>query len=117
SCFTPPSWPVTCRSGAPPRWHTGRLSAPQILREVPAGQRRPGRDQVGGGALEDDVAAVVTGAGTEVDDPVGVGHDRLVVLDDQHRLTGVDQPVQQCQELLNSAGLTPLAFANALRIG
>ena len=39
-------------------------------------------DEVGGGALEDDPAAVVAGARAEVDDPVGVRHDRLVVLDD-----------------------------------
>jgi len=32
--------------------------------------------------LEDDPAAVVAGAGAEVDDSVGVRHDRLVVLDD-----------------------------------
>ena len=31
-------------------------------------------------------AALVAGPRTEVDDPVGVRHDRLVVLDDDHRL-------------------------------
>ncbi len=40
-------------------------------------------------SLEDDPAAVVAGAGTEVDDPVGVGHDGLVVLDDDDRLAGI----------------------------
>ena len=34
------------------------------------------------GALEHHAAAVVAGAGAEVDDPVGVRHDGLVVLDD-----------------------------------
>ncbi|HTX83460.1 MAG TPA: hypothetical protein VME44_14815, partial [Streptosporangiaceae bacterium] len=43
-------------------------------------------------ALEDDPAAVVAGAGAEVDDPVGVRHHRLVVLDDDDRLAGVDEP-------------------------
>jgi hypothetical protein len=45
-----------------------------------------GGNEVGGCALEDDPAAVVAGAGAEVDDPVGVRHDRLVVLDDDDRL-------------------------------
>ena len=57
-----------------------------------AGERRAGGDEVGGGALEDDLAAVVAGAGAEVNDPVGVRHDRLVVLDDDDRLAGLDEP-------------------------
>ncbi len=47
-----------------------------------AGEGGAGGDEVGGGALEDDLAAVMAGAGAEVDDPVGVRHDRLVVLVD-----------------------------------
>ena len=46
-------------------------------------------------------AAVVAGAGAEVDDPVRVRHDRLVVLDDDHRLAGVDEPVEQAEQLLD----------------
>jgi len=46
-------------------------------------------------------AAVVAGAGAEVDDPVGVRHDRLVVLDDDDRLAGVDEPVEQGEQLLD----------------
>ena len=45
------------------------------------GEGRSSLDKLGGGALENDSAAIVPGAGAEVDDPVGVGHDRLVVLD------------------------------------
>ncbi|MDN5697717.1 MAG: hypothetical protein L0G70_07050 [Rubrobacter sp.] len=37
-----------------------------------------GGDKVGGLALEDDPATVVTKAGAVVDDPIGVRHDRLV---------------------------------------
>src|SRR5690606_9173603 len=44
---------------------------------------------------------VVAGAGTQVDDPVGVSHHGLVVLDDDHRLAGVHQPVEEPQELLD----------------
>jgi hypothetical protein len=40
---------------------------------------------------EDDLAAVVAGAGAEVYDPVGVRRDRLMGLDDDDRLAGVDQ--------------------------
>ena len=38
-----------------------------------------------------DIAAVVADAGSQVDDPVGVGHDRLVVGDDDDRRAGVDE--------------------------
>ena len=58
-------------------------------------------DEVGRGALEDDATAVVAGAGAEVDEPVGVRHDRLVVLDHDHRLAGVDEPVEQAEQLLD----------------
>jgi hypothetical protein len=62
----------------------------------------PCRELPGGRcALEDDPAAVVAGAGTEVDDPVGVRHDRLVVRDDDDRLAGVDEPVEQAEQLLD----------------
>jgi hypothetical protein len=43
----------------------------------------------------------VAGAGAEVDDPVGARHDRLVVLDDDDRLAGVDEPVEQAEQLLD----------------
>src|SRR5664280_1871466 len=41
------------------------------------------------------------GGGAEVDDPVGVRHDRLVVRDDDDRLAGVDEPVEQLLGLLD----------------
>jgi hypothetical protein len=72
-----------------------------VGREVLAGEGGAGGDEVGRGALEDDPAAVVAGAGAEVDDPVGVRHDRLVVLDDDDRLAGVDEPVEQAEQLLD----------------
>ena len=43
-----------------------------------AGEGGAGGDEVGGRALEDDPAAVVAGAGSEVDDPVGVLQPRLI---------------------------------------
>jgi hypothetical protein len=37
---------------------------------------------------------LVACAGAQVDDPVDVGHYGQVVLDDDDRLAGVDQPVE-----------------------
>src|SRR3954453_23360686 len=71
----------------------GSGSAGHVGRQVLAGEGGTGGDEVGRRALEDDPAAVVAGAGPEVDDPVGVRHDRLVVLDHDDRLAGVHQPV------------------------
>src|SRR5215211_3584323 len=76
-------------------------SGPDVGREVLAGEGGAGGDEVGGCAVEDDPAAVVAGAGAEVDDPVGVRHDRQVVLDDDDRLAGVDEPVEQAEQLLD----------------
>ncbi len=39
--------------------------------------------------------------GAEVDDPVGVRHDRLVVLDDDDRRAGIDEPAEQAEQLLD----------------
>ena len=64
-----------------------------------AGERGAGGDEIRGSALEHDPAAVVAGAGAEVDDPVGVGHDPLVVLDHDDRLAGVDEPVEKAEKL------------------
>ena len=64
-----------------------------------AGEGGARGDEVGRCAFEDDPPAVAAGAGTEVDDPVGVRHDPLVVLDDDDRLAGVDEPVEQAEEL------------------
>src|SRR5665809_165149 len=79
----------------------GPRSGADVGREVLAGEGGAGGDEVGGCALEDDPAAVVAGAGPQVDDPVGVRHDRLVVRDDDDRLAGVDEPVEQADQLLD----------------
>lgn len=41
-------------------------------------------------------------ARAEVDDPVGTLHDGLVVFDDDDRLAGVDQRVEQGEELFDA---------------
>jgi hypothetical protein len=68
---------------------------------VLAGEGGAGGHDVGGRALEDDPAAVVAGTGAEVDDPVGVRHDGQVVLDDDDRLAGVDEAVEQAEQPLD----------------
>ena len=65
-------------------------SGADVGRKVLASEGRAGGDEVGGRAHEDELAAVVAGAGAEVDDPVGVRHDRLVVLDHDDRFPGID---------------------------
>jgi hypothetical protein len=77
---------IRSASGIRGRCPRGPLSGADVGREVLARQRRPRRHQVGRCAFEHDPAAVVAGAGAEVDDPVGVCHDRLVVLDHDDRL-------------------------------
>src|SRR5215213_11495797 len=58
---------------------SGSWSPAHIGGEVLAREGGTGGDELGRCALEDDAAAVVAGAGAEVDDPVGMRHDRLVV--------------------------------------
>src|SRR6201994_4661886 len=55
---------------------------------------RPGRD---------DRSALLAGAGSEVDDPVGTGDDVEVVLDHHNRVPRVDEPVQLVQQQLDVA--------------
>src|SRR3954470_20605857 len=80
---------------------TDIVSGADVVREMLAGERGARRHEVGRRALEDDATAVLARAGAQVDDPVGVGHDRLVVLDDDHRLAGVHEPVEQGEQLFD----------------
>ena len=48
------------------------------------------RDELRRCAFEHQAAPVVTRAWTEIDDPVGVRHDRLMMLDDDDRFARVD---------------------------
>src|ERR1700689_2508237 len=75
-----------------------------VGREMLAGEGRAGGDEVGGRALKDNPAAVAAGAGAEVDDPIGVRHDRLGGLDDDDRLAGIDEPAEQGEQFLDLGG-------------
>src|SRR5690606_3904317 len=57
-----------------------------VLREMLPGEGRGLGDEVGRRAFEHDLPTVVAGPGAEVDDPVGVRHDGLMVLDDDDGL-------------------------------
>ena len=52
----------------------------------------------GTGPAVDDLAAVLAGAGTDVDDPVGLADRLLVVLDDDHRVAEVAQPGERVDQ-------------------
>src|SRR5882724_8815757 len=54
-----------------------------------------------GGALGDDAAAAFAAFGAEVDDPVGLLDDVEVVLDDEHGVAKIDQPLEDIEELSN----------------
>ena len=82
-------------------------SAADVGRELLTGERGTSGDEVRGCALEDDPAAVVAGARAEVDDPVGMRHDRLVVRDDNDRLAGVDEAIEQAEQLLDVGEMQP----------
>ena len=58
---------------------------------------------------------VATGAGAEVDDPVAVRHDRLVVRDDDDRLAGVDEPVKQAEQQVGGRLVEDIALTVARR--
>ena len=90
-------WPTRPNHSA---W-TSRTLRAHVRGEVLAGKRPAARDEIGGRALEHNATTVVTGAGAEIDEPVHVRHHRLVVLDDDHRLARVDEPVEQAEQLLD----------------
>src|SRR6516162_11083138 len=68
---------------------------PEVLPRV----ARLGRGDVLWGAGGDDMAAGVAAFGAEIDDPIGGLDDLEIVLDDQHRVAGLDQRVQYLEKL------------------
>ena len=83
------------------RYLTSPRSCANVLSEVLAVRAELVGDEIGWRSLEDDQPAVVAGAGPQINNPVGVRHDRLMMLDDDYRHTGVDQPVKQPEQLLD----------------
>ena len=58
-------------------------------------------DEVGRAAFEHDRTSVMSRAGSQIDDVVGVSHHRLVVFDDDDGPSGVDKSVEQTQQVLD----------------
>ena len=83
------------------RWFGGRRSGigdRQFAGEIFAGQRGRIVHDVGGRALGDDMAAMHAGAGADIDDVVGEADGVLVVLDHDHGIAEVAQPLQRFQQ-------------------
>ena len=57
--------------------------------------------------LEHDPATVMPGSWTEVDDPVGIGHHGLVVLDHYHRLARIHELVEKTEQVLDIGEMQP----------
>src|SRR5438046_2006274 len=68
--------------------------------EVGSGAAGLGPGDFGGWALGDDAAALVSGAGAKVDDPIAGRGDLHVVLDDDDGVAGVDEAEELLHELL-----------------
>ena len=94
----------------PPRLVRGPPRGPSdadVFGEVLAGQGRAVGHQIARTAFEHDATAVVTGARAEVDDPVGVRHHGLVVLDDDDGDARVDQAVEEAEKVLDVGKVEP----------
>src|SRR6185436_5159628 len=76
-------------------------------RQMLTRERRLLRNERGRRAFEHDAPAVVTGARSEVDDPVGVRHHRLMVLDHDDRFSGVDEAIEEREELREVGEMEP----------
>jgi hypothetical protein len=52
-------------------------------------------------ALDDEAAAAIAAFRTQIDDPIRLGHDIQIVLDDDDRVAGIDETMQNLQQLLD----------------
>jgi len=52
-------------------------------------------------SLRNHVSAAVSALGPQINDPVRIRHDVKIVLNDDDRIAGIDQPVQHADELLD----------------
>ena len=92
------------RERPPPLAGHGNLAPPA---EEGARDRGARAGQLGGRAREDEVASALARAGAEVDRVIGGADDRGVVLDDDHGVPLVAQPVQGTDETLRIARVQP----------
>ena len=84
-----------------PRRRWAGSSMREVAAQVAAGQAGLRRaHHLGGRARRHDLPAVPAGARAEVDDPVGLLHRLVVVLDHHHRVADVAQVLERRQQLL-----------------
>ncbi len=55
------------------------------------------------------------GTWTDIDDPIGMRHDRLMVSDDNDGLSRIHQSVQQAKQLINISEVHEVARATKVR--
>ena len=79
---------------------TLRRSASEAIKlaQEPAGVAGRARGNVFGRAVRDDVTAFVTRVGPQVNDPIGALDDVEVVLDDEHRMAGINETLKSFQQ-------------------
>src|SRR5207248_1611902 len=70
----------------------------ELAEEIAAGERPRVGDHLIDSALSDDVAAVLTGAGPEIDDMIRCAHRLFIVLDDDHGVAEIAQRVERREE-------------------
>ena len=102
-CSRAPRTTISPRPLAPLLRHRDR----QLPRQVLAGQRSRIADHLCRRARRDDLAAVLAGARAEVDQVVGGAHRPLVVLDDDHRVAEVAEPLERPDQLRVVALMQP----------
>src|SRR5689334_22102502 len=75
------------------------LSLANVRGEVLARDGRLRLHELRRRSLEDDLPAFVTGAWPEIDDPIGVRDDGEVMFDHDDGLAGIDESIEEREEL------------------
>lgn len=75
-----------------------RRAALQHLVEIAAGVAALRRDDIGGRASGDDLAAAIAALGSEIDDPIGRLDDLEIMLDDDDAIALIDEFVQHFEQ-------------------
>jgi hypothetical protein len=83
----------------PPPRHTRRTRRQRILPgKIPACDRRIDLQQASRCSAIENAPAVFAGSRPDVDDPIGVPDDVELVLDDEQRVAGSNEPVERPQQ-------------------
>ena len=97
---------LTGVEGADPTKSSSCLRQQNLLEELPGKAFLHPGDLLGG-ALGNHVAARIAAFGAQIDQPVGGLNHVEVVLDDNHRVSGVGQAVQHVQQVLDVGEMQP----------